>query len=437
MGDTYFRSRYVKAVKRPGADDWLLYDFRTRKFILMNELQKMIYDCAPYTELSSHFLRSLYETGFLVDFDEYEALKERQERRQLEDKGVHLGICPTMSCNFSCRYCIETSQVRPGRMSEKTQENVLHWTKELLSDAKDFSLIWFGGEPMLAMDIIEKTGTALYDHCRQKDLDFTSAIYTNGYFLNEKNIRILENAGVSCVRISMDGSQTGHDRMRHLKTGEGSYLQIMENLRIPTKMTYRIRCNMQRENLTEYEILVDRLRDTAEKSGNRIIVSPERMRVEKDVDPSLKALELSYPEYYEFFRKARTLKVAEDNKKLRTLLVGKPGGMTCNAARRRSFQIDEHGNIYKCNWFLGKEDHVLANVNDLPSAEQLNATSEALFFLDKKIAAREKCKNCVLLPVCLGRCPISWEIKDKYDCMREIKGLDEALLLAYEAFGKK
>ncbi len=50
------------------------------------------------------------------------------------------------------------------------------------------------------------------------------------------------------------------------------------------------------------------------------------------------------------------------------------------------------------------------------------------------IAEREKCKNCVMLPVCLGRCPLSWDEENKFDCMRDINRLPELLPRAYEAY---
>ena len=434
MKEQYRKSSYVYAVKREDTEDFLLYNFRTCRFMVLDQLQMLIYDSAPYDEISTPFLKSLYENGFLVDYDEYERLRERQLKRQEEDAYVHLGIIPTMGCNFRCAYCIETGQLRSGRMSPEIQEATIEFTKKLLKDAKGFSLIWFGGEPMLATDIIKHVGGALKSFCEENNIAINSTIYTNGYFLSEKNIRILEETGVDTVRISVDGSRESHDRMRFLSDGSGTYEKILENLSVPTKMSYRIRCNMNRANLSEYGLLVENLKEIQKKSGNTIIVSSERMRVEKEVDKNLKELELSYPEYYEFYQKNRELTVSGNSEKLFTLLRGKPTGVTCNATRKRSFQIDELGNIYKCNWFLGKNEHVIGNVKSLPDAEDLNRTAEARYFMDRIIAEREKCKNCVMLPVCLGRCPLSWDEENKFDCMRDINRLPELLPRAYEAY---
>ena len=434
MEKQYRKSNYVHAVYRKEHADWLLYNFSTRRFLILDEFKKLIYDGAPYDDISSPFLKSLYDNGFLVDYDEYDSLVKRQLKRQEEDSYVHLGIAPTMGCNFRCADCIETGQIRSGRMTAEVSDKVIAFAKKLLKGAKGLSLIWFGGEPMLAMDVLSQIGSALKTYCDEHALAFNSAIYTNGLFLSENNIRLLESIGVDTIRISVDGSRESHDRMRFLPGGSGSYDKILENLSVPTKMTYRIRCNMRKDNLSDYETLVDNLQKTHEKSGNRIIVSSERMRVEKEVNSALKELELSYPEYYDFFQKNRTLKVSEDKEKILSLLKGKSTGVTCNATRKKSFQIDEQGNIYKCNWFLGKAEHVIGNVAENPGFHELNNTEEAGYFLSRVIADREKCRNCVMLPVCLGRCPLSWEIEGKYDCMRDINSLNELLPLAYEAY---
>lgn len=434
MKEKYRKSDYIHLVYRKESSDYLMYSFRTRRFIVLNELQKFLFDNAPYDELDSPFLQSLYDHGFLVDFDEYEALKKRQKERQEEDRAIHLGIVPTMGCNFQCDYCIETNQVRGGRMSEEVQKQVVTFAKGLLQDADSFSPVWFGGEPMLYMKPIVSIGKELKQYCDERHIPLWGTIYTNGYFLTPENIRLLEEAGVRTVRISVDGSRESHDRMRHLPDGSGSYDRILSNLSVPTSMTYRIRCNMNRKNLGDYEILVHTLKEIAKKSGNRIIVSAERMRVEKDVNRGLKAIELTYPEYYDFFQKVSDLTVDTDEERVLQLLRGKSTGVVCNAARKNSYQIDERGNIYKCNWFLGKDDHVIGNVADHPSREELNSTKEARYFMERRMTDREKCRKCRMLPVCLGRCPLSWEEKDRYDCVRDLNNLDALLPKAYEAY---
>lgn len=433
----YIQSKYIHKVWDAENERYILYSFRTGKFVTLNELQMLIYENGPFKELSSGLLRELYSAGFLTDGDEYESLKERQKKRQEEDKDVHLIIAPTMACNFSCSYCIETGQLRNGRMDEDTSDAVIRFAEKLLedADAETLSVIWFGGEPLLETGIIGKISKELISLCDRRGIFYEAAVYTNGYFLSEKNIRLLEECRVKNIRISMDGSRKSHDAMRYLKSGAGSYDRIMENLEIPTAIQYRIRCNLTKANLGEYEVLVRNLKAIREKSGNTIYVTPERMRVEKEVSGDLKELELPYEEYYEAYLKLKDLKVCAEPDTASDALRGKKHGQVCNAVRKYSFCIDEKGNIYKCNWFFGMQEHVIGTVFDA-TPESLRETEEGRMFLESRIAGREKCRECKMLPICLGRCIHSWGIEGKYDCNRRINRLDETVLQAYNELEK-
>ena len=217
MAKEYNKSDYVYCAKKSDGT-WILYNFFEKKFLILSDFQKMIYDCAPYDDINSPFLKKLVQGGFLTCEDEYEKLLNRQIQKQKKDKLVKLTICPTMACNFSCSYCIETGQLRKGKMSEEIQNKTVQFVKKLLKKAKADSLqiIWFGGEPMLEIEIIQSLSEKLILLADSLKIPYTSGIYTNGYFLTEKNIRILEKCRVRTVRISVDGSQESHDRMRYL-----------------------------------------------------------------------------------------------------------------------------------------------------------------------------------------------------------------------------
>ena len=436
MTHRYEKSKYMYCTRLDGSDDHLCYSFTTHRFMILDPFQKLVFDQAPFEELSSGLLKSLHEAGFLVEGDEYESIRLQKKQTVENDRAVHLVICPTMACNFSCAYCIETGQLRSGSMTLEVMDGIIGFADKLIaaSNAEKMEVVWFGGEPMLEAGIIRTLSERLIALCEASGVEYSAVIYTNGYFLNEENVRLLEASRVVAVRISVDGSRESHDRMRFLSGGQGSYERIIENLGIPTAMHYRIRCNMTRDNLNEYPVLVETLKRVREKSGNTIIVKPERMRVEKDVSRELKEKELSYPEYYAYFQSVKDLSVSEDVRDHFAYLLGKPTGVVCNATRRFSFCIDELGNLYKCNWFIGKAEHVIGNVFDFEDCSSIMGHADSERFLNTYACEREKCRNCVMLPACLGRCPLSWEIEGKYDCNRAVENLDRSLNESYRKY---
>ena len=65
--------------------------------------------------------------GFIVNYDEQQALHFLARKNCYSSRILNLTICPTMNCNFGCPYCFEKH--RPGRMSEETQNIVLDFIK--------------------------------------------------------------------------------------------------------------------------------------------------------------------------------------------------------------------------------------------------------------------------------------------------------------------
>lgn len=80
MEHQYNKSKYMYCTKLENSENYLCYSFRTKRFVILDPFQKLIFDQAPFDDISSRFLKGLYEAGFLVEGDEYEFLIERQKR---------------------------------------------------------------------------------------------------------------------------------------------------------------------------------------------------------------------------------------------------------------------------------------------------------------------------------------------------------------------
>ena len=130
-----------------------------------------------------------------------------------------LTIAPTLACNFGCDYCFENSQSH--RMSESTQDTLLRFSDEHVRDAKQMLITWFGGEPTLCLDIIEKLQENFIELATKHRIALLpSSIITNGYLLDRPM------AEQACVTIHPDVtgigllSTDGNDAVRGIKAGE-------------------------------------------------------------------------------------------------------------------------------------------------------------------------------------------------------------------------
>src|SRR5262245_42520947 len=122
-------------------------------------------------------------------------------RRCVSPRVLGLILLPTEKCNFRCTYCYEDFAL--GRMSS----GVVRGVKELLSTRApgldELTLAWFGGEPLLALDIVEDVQA----HARRlaeahPRLRVSGNITTNGWKLTPDVFARLLSLGIAEYQIS-------------------------------------------------------------------------------------------------------------------------------------------------------------------------------------------------------------------------------------------
>jgi uncharacterized protein len=67
----------------------------------------------------------------------------------------------TEQCNFRCTYCYENFE--KGKMSDDVIEGVIKYVEKRGPQLKNLNVHWFGGEPLLALDVIEKLSNQMLD----------------------------------------------------------------------------------------------------------------------------------------------------------------------------------------------------------------------------------------------------------------------------------
>lgn len=97
---------------------------------------------------------------------------------------LSLVIAATSNCNFRCVYCYEGSVLRASTMSEAIQEAIVKFVESEAPHLETFTVTWYGGEPLLALDIIENLSIKFVDICKKNAIAYDATIVTNGYLLN-------------------------------------------------------------------------------------------------------------------------------------------------------------------------------------------------------------------------------------------------------------
>src|ERR1017187_3340044 len=147
----------------------------------------------------------------------------------LRTDALHLLLLPTEKCNFRCTYCYE--DFANGRMSPEVVQGVKRLIERRLGALHLLQICWFGGEPLLALPVIEDISEYITSAVSiRPDLRYEGSMTTNGYLLDTPTVNRLLELGITQYQISLDGPEPFHDQTRVQANGRGSFQGIWKNL---------------------------------------------------------------------------------------------------------------------------------------------------------------------------------------------------------------
>ncbi|MFJ8583480.1 radical SAM protein [Streptomyces sp. NPDC093595] len=147
----------------------------------------------------------------------------------LRNDSLHLILLPTEKCNFRCTYCYEDFSI--GRMEASVVEGVKRMIDRRIGGLRSLSVSWFGGEPLLALPVIEEISAHIVESVTANpDLRYSADMTTNAYLLDRVTADRLGRLGIHEYQVSLDGPRTMHDRTRVQANGAGSFQRIWQNL---------------------------------------------------------------------------------------------------------------------------------------------------------------------------------------------------------------
>jgi uncharacterized protein len=307
-----------------------------------------------------------------------------------------LTICPTLRCNFRCSYCFETSQAEGKTMSRETRKRIVEWIRQRRK-ASPLSVTWYGGEPLLAFDVIRD----LTESFMSLDASYDNAdLVTNGYLLNKNIIAELNDLKITSIQLTLDGPRQMHDVRRVLAGGGPTFDRIMANLNELMHSDYagscKIRVNVDRRNLDLYLQLRTKLLERFK--GAKLFVYPGLVDSAEwhayGLGPCLNMNE--WAEFnLELYRRHRIIPPGG-------LHPASPMNGLCIAAVHNGFVVGPEGELYKCWDDVGKTEMIAGNVyQDDPAAVSM---LQARYVLGMDAYSDAECLACDYLPICGGGC---------------------------------
>ena len=422
-------SRYNLFAKIPGTKNLAIANLFRGTCGIYSPLDLFLLSEVETLDAEHPILNRFRERGLIVNFDERAALNA-MGRMDCAAGGVGLTICPTMGCNFDCPYCFENHKA--GKMTEKIQDDVVALAGRMLevSQKKTLSVTWFGGEPLLAPDVIEDLSGRLTVLCEENGAEYSAGIITNGYLLTQENADLLARCKVKKAQITLDGVGETHDKTRHLSGGGVTFERITDNLRqVKLDFGVAIRHNVYAENVSEIEALKAFVETLAAESGNKIVYYPAIVSNNNASDD--RGCKVDY-------LCATDASEIGIRRSARSFVAGH--GRYCMAHHLLSIGVDEKGNLQKCWEDVDKPEHSFGTAkrwdpkNPIATADRPDNLTR---FLNTALPNfDEECDDCVWLPTCAGGCP-NKRLYYQKQCLPFKDAPEKYVLALYDRIGKE
>lgn len=295
--------------------------------------------------------------------------------QSLTNERLKLILYPTEQCNFRCLYCYE-DHLAP-QMNRVVINAIKGFLQKRIPLLKLFELEWFGGEPLLAKDIITEITSFSQELCQRYSVTFISTMTTNGFLLNVSTLKHLLSLGIRSFQISFDGDRDNHNRFRIMPNfQQGTFDTIWNNLvhlknDISDDFSIAIRCHLTAINSDSIESLLGRITETFADDKRFFVHLKEVSALGGPNDNQLHLLSKS-----EKIQLISTLK--KKYNKLNYIDIGED--YICYAAKPNCIAVRSNGNLIKCTVAMDDEMNQVGKLNSDGSL----AIDQEKFFLWSK-----------------------------------------------------
>ncbi len=396
---------------------------------VLDDVKNNSYDEKNY---DAQLIADMKSSGCLIedDVDELEQLEFYRNLSKYDVTNFGLTIAPTLDCNFRCKYCFETHP--KGKMSSETQAALVKFVESRLERAEAFSVTWYGGEPLLAKEIIWSLSEKFLTLCKNFSVDYNAFIITNASLLEDSDVELFKKYKISGAQITIDGVKEIHDSRRRSVTGESTFDKLIDrvNFLLNENLSVIVRINIDKENIDRVDefldVLSERITHREELKIDFGQVSPFTdicKSIESDCYNNEQFADIMLPLYEKVLAHGFTVN--------KMAVYPAPRVNFCCVDYVNSFVIDNHGDLYRCWNHVSNLKQSCGNVND---GDNFALVKNYLSWIQWNPIKHPKCRECACLPICMGGCPDAMRTSnDKQPVCGAVKyNLDKVIEHYYE-----
>ena len=419
----------------------LLYNTFTTSLV---ELPENIYNSIfVENDFSLPEVSALFNMGFLIE-DSYDEIQAMENIRcdvikNSSKKIANIIIAPTLECNAHCFYCFENGY-RKGKMTVETADALVDFLKKNWNGEK-LGITWFGGEPLLASDIIDYISRKLDKY----GVIYGCKITSNGYLFNSE---MAENAinlwHIEKIQITLDAIGDEYNCIKQYdKEYQNPFSVVTQNIEtaLALGISVRIRINFdpnkQNKALETMNYLLKRFSNSDHlkiyfapiDADNEIVKNISNEFDEYEEHPYISLIKFGrehqlyrgFPDMEDIYEEYHEYDVHDLLKKLKIY----PSPINCYATCPNVYSIAPNGDIYKCHRALGRKEYASGNIK---TGIEIN---DAYNFFCNTNLTYDECKNCSILPICQGGCKINAQFYSGKEACAPSKAIIKDLILLY------
>lgn len=345
--------------------------------------------------------------------DESTHMRYLMERNKFKEEVLALFINFSSRCNFNCSYCYQDARTMGSDMTKENWERLLSFISNQRNptNVRKVEVVLFGGEPLMNYNVLHQAVQNL-KAMEGSNFSVNVDLITNGSLLTKDRATELAPY-LDSVQITIDGTEKVHNERRPYKSGEGSFQDVLQNLRNTLNFTdieVTLRINVEEETIPDAEELLSRLKKlNLPPKLNKIGLSPTYAS-QNDISGETCAVGFEG----QIMKKiaATYEKAVKMGYKVGKEFINGP----CLSYYKNSFAVDENLQVYKCPGYLYEEPDGFIT----PSGE-LEITSTRWY---EMINDEPSClENCKYAPICYGGC--RWQAGGPSNINCNKKSLDQ------------
>ena len=374
------------------------------------------------TELEADLRKGLF---VLDDFvNELDVLRYRMLRSRYGTDSLAFTLAPTNDCQFDCVYCYEKGALTNKYMTQEVQDKIVEMLEQRKGLISHFDVTWYGGEPLLAFDILENMSKRFIQICDDNQVSYKATIITNGYLLNRDFLERMKHLRIEYIQITIDGLPEMHNQRRPLRGGGDTFETIMNNLKDGYDLLppINLRVNIDRVNIAAGESVRKFLIDNGLQEKVRPYFGM-LMNYTGSYDSAKCLSACDFSEHsYDYAVENASLDTPVQYPMLKSAF--------CGADSYRMSVLDAEGWMYKCWCDLGVTKRRVGSV-----IEEFKSTNDLLMqYMLYDPTTSEPCMGCDVLPLCMGGCPYKRIMGNTDNCSNYKFILDKCIKNAASAF---